>query len=146
MLMAQARLAGRPLTEAEQARFDEAARRLADLKAHWQVAWERKAAAEFENRMRLWRNFVDDYRTHPHLHFDRYSYEVGRRVQLHLLAQEAGQISAHDQKMLALTDQIVRARLTPTPFIWETEAAPSFDPSVYWFLYGRLPKEPAAQA
>jgi hypothetical protein len=55
-------------------------------RARWRTNWGMKAAHEFHARLLLWRDFLEEYRTNPEENYNRYSYEVQRRVQLHLLS------------------------------------------------------------
>lgn len=122
--------------QVELARLDE---QIDAVRSRWRAAWSQKAAAEFRSRLNLWRNFIEDYREQPAANIDRYSYEVGRRVQLYLLAQDMDDIPQADANLLNGLDKYLAAVFLSGPFVWEAELAPSFPPDPYWYLYG-LPR------
>jgi hypothetical protein len=138
MLLAQMRAHARGLTPEqhdELARLDE---QMDDVRDRWQVAWERKAGRSFQARLRLWNNFLEDYRESPSANADRYRYEVERRVMLHLLADEAGEVREADMELLEVLDKVVRSALVPGDFIWDAELENGFPREPYWYLYGQL--------
>lgn len=108
-------------------------------RARWPVAWQKKAGAEFSSRLKLWANFLNEYKTDPPAHAARYPYEVNRRAMLHLLQQETQAISPEETDLLAAMDGYLRAILRPGEFVWEPQIAPAFPPEIYWYLYGNLP-------
>jgi hypothetical protein len=107
-------------------------------RTHWRAAWTKKAEREFTARLRLWRNFIEEYRQNPAANIDRYNYEVSRRVMLYFLQAEATQISEPEQEMLAGLDKILLAVLIPGEFIWDDELRYSFPPQIFPYLYGTL--------
>ena len=138
LLLAQKRAHARDLTPAQRdelARLDE---QMDDVRNRWQVAWERKAGRSFQARLRLWNNFLEDYRESPSANADRYHYEVERRVMLHLLMNEAKAISEADMELLRGLDKVVRSALVPDDFIWDPEHENGFPREPYWYLYGQL--------
>lgn len=108
------------------------------IRNRWRVAWERKAGRGFSQRLRLWNNFIEDYRHNPRGNADRYNYEVERRVMLHLLREEADAIPEAEQELLEALDKLLRAVLMPGDFIWEQQLESGFPKETYWYLYGRL--------
>ena len=109
----------------------------------WRVAWGKKATREFGVRLGQWGNFIQDYRDAPGANYDRYPYEVNRRVILQLLETEAGGsapgLSEQDLKMLDGLDAILKAYLSPCSFIWGPDLAAGFPQAIFWYLYGKLP-------
>ncbi len=137
MLLAQKRAHARDLSmeqQSELARIDE---QIDELRSRWRVAWERKAGRGFSARLRLWNNFIEDYRERPSANVDRYGYEVERRVMLHLLHDEAEAIPAAESELLIGLDKLLRAVLIPGEFIWDPELQSGFPQETYWYLYGR---------
>jgi len=137
LLLAQTRLHAYHLTDGERARLAQLDEQLDALRGRWRVAWENKALAEIRSRLTLWRNFLEEYRENPENQADRYAYEVGRRVQLHLLSEEAAMPVAENDLLNGL-DKLVRAVFQPGSFIWDDELQTVFPQYTYWYLYGRL--------
>jgi len=107
------------------------------VRSKWRVAWETKAGREVQARMRLWSNYLADYRHNPEGHADAYPHEVRYRVMLHLLLAELPAPPA-EQEGLSQLDGALRASLSSGDFIWEADLQPGFPHEGYWFLYGNL--------
>jgi len=118
---------------------------LENIHTQWRSAWERKAAHEFHARLKLWLNFLEEYRKTPAENYDRYAYEVSRRVLLQLLKPDTSQSPPSDTDLLFGLDRVLKVILTPGEFIWDQDLMDGFDRQNYWFLYGKLPKEPNAK-
>jgi hypothetical protein len=131
LLLAKARL------EARGERIGSLAAQLDGIRSKWRVAWEAKAGRGVQARMRLWGNYLSDYRQNPEGYADAYPHEVRYRVMLHLLLAELSGTSA-EQKELAQLDSLLRVNLISGDFIWETELQAGFPREVYWYLYGKL--------
>lgn len=140
LLLARLRAQATSQTPAERHNLESLSQQLDALRSHWRSAWGNKAQAEFRARLNLWRNFLEEYRKSPKSNYDRYAYEVNRRVLLELLAPEAGQLPDADLQALAGLDHGLQAILLPGPFIWEASLAPSFPQATFWYLYGNLPE------
>jgi hypothetical protein len=104
----------------------------------WRTAWENKSIEEFRSRLNLWRDFLEEYRQDPPENVDRFSYEVGRRVMLHLLEAETRGIPHAEVEMLAGLDAILNRSLVPGKFIWSEELSAGFSREEYPYLYGKL--------
>ncbi len=104
----------------------------------WRAAWMNKAKAEFRARLNLWHDFLTEYRQHPANNYDRYSYEVSRRVLLQLLGENVDQLPTSDQQALNGLDLILRSHFRSGDFIWDAILIPNFPATDYWFLYGDL--------
>jgi hypothetical protein len=87
--------------------------------------------------MRLWGNYLADYRHNPEAHADTYPHEVSYRVMLHLLMAELPTPPA-EQAALFQLDSLLRTRLLPGDFIWDADLENGFPGKVYWYLYGKL--------
>lgn len=107
------------------------------LRSKRRVTWGNKAEREFSARLRLWRDFLEDYRQNPDANVDRYAYEVGRRVMLQLLQEEAQEIPAAEQELLASLDGLLRAVLVPDVFVWDPDLAAAFPRQRFPYLYGK---------
>jgi len=131
ILLAQARL------DAHGERIESLVAQLDGVRSRWRVAWETKAGREVGARMRLWSNFLADYRHNPYQHADAYPHEVGYRVMLHLLMAELP-IPPAEQAALFQLDGTLRASLIPGDFTWDAGLEAGFPRDVYWYLYGKL--------
>ncbi len=140
LLLARARLSGRGLSSEQRSEFEHLDQRLKQVRQQWQVAWGQKAAREFSARLRLWRDFLDEYRKKPKANLDRYAYEVNRRVILQLLSSETREVPDEEAELLSGLDELLRAVFLPGEFVWEADLEASFPKSAYWYLYG-MPKE-----
>jgi hypothetical protein len=107
------------------------------IRLKWRVAWEKKAGREIQARIRIWGNYLADYRKNPEEFIDAYSFEVRNRVMLQLLFP---QVSAFREQKQALSDldSLLRRNFSPNGFIWEMHLQDRFTREVYWYLYGRL--------
>lgn len=141
LLLARRRLQATAETPAQQTQLTRLERRLDALQAKWRSAWGNKARQDFSARLKLWRNFLEEYREKPTAHYDRYGYEVGRRVQLHLLAAEAIDLPVAEAQVLDGLDKLLKVFFKPGDFVWEPRLAVSFPPTPFWYLYGSLSAE-----
>lgn len=140
LLLALARMHARAAAPEQAAALDQAERRLDEVRTRWRTAWGKKAAVDFRARLNLWRDFLEEYRTGPESQYDRYPYEVGRRVQLQLLLPEALNPPAAELQMLDGLDGLLQSVFISDGFVWEPDLAVVFPSSIYWYLYGRVRK------
>ena len=138
LLLAAARLQARNLDFQDKARLVRLEDELQAHRSRRRVAWETKATRNFGARLTLWRNFLEELRDDPDAHADRYAYEVTRRVQLALLADDARGRSQAEDELLGLLDTVLQSLWVPGEFIWDAELEQGFDKSSFWFLYGHL--------
>jgi hypothetical protein len=109
------------------------------IRRRWQVHWRRKAGAEFKARIKLWRDFLQEYRKDPEGNYDRYEYEVTRRVMLEWLNQEATDLKKPELEMLESLDLLLKSLIFRGDYIWDQNVKSEFPEEVFWYLYGRLP-------
>ena len=140
LLLVEARLKARPMTLAQQAQLGALLPQLEQVRSRWRSAWSKKALHSLHNRLKMWRDFLDEYTKAPEAHADRYPYEVQRRVMLALLAGEAEQAPPEVNDLIGKLDALLRAVLMKGDFIWEPELQAGFPEETYWYLYGRLPE------
>jgi hypothetical protein len=131
VLLAKARL------EARGERIESLMAQLDAFRSKWRVAWETKAGRGVQARMRLWGNYLSDYRHNPEGHADAYPHEVRYRVMLHLLMAELP-APPNEQSGLMQLDGLLRENLISGDFIWESDLQAGFPREVYWYLYGNL--------
>ena len=108
---------------------------LEPTRARWRAAWEKKAAREMANRLRLWSQYLSDFQYAP----DKaglYPTEVRGRTILQLLLPEAP--NAPEKATLVELDTILKTLLVPGKFIWEAAWQAAFPEAEFWFLYGKL--------
>ncbi|UCH60423.1 MAG: hypothetical protein JSV61_02820 [Anaerolineales bacterium] len=117
-----------PLLEAE----------LEKIQLQIRVSWEKKCEREFGARLKLWRDYLEEYRSQPENHSDRYAYEVTRRVMLDLLQLFARDLPTAEIKLLQGLDQLLHAVFIPGKFIWEPDLKDGFPKPRFWYLYGDL--------
>ncbi len=140
LLLARLRAQSSVKTSTQDVELEELTRRLNDLRTRWRVVWEGKASKEFNARLNLWKNFLEEYRANPETQYDRYKYEVTRRVLLYLLGAETDNIPQAQRDLLASLDLLLRTIFISSEFIWDVSLAASFPQEQYWYLYGRVPK------
>ena len=141
MLLALQRAQAKTTTTQQRSNLHDLKDRVDIIHQDWRVAWENKAREEFRARLRLWGNYLDDFRKDPELHASRYSYEVGRRVLLEILHVEARQVPSEQEALLDGMDKLVHAFFIHDRFIWEPELISQFPEKTYWYLYGYLPSK-----
>jgi len=138
ILLAQKRLQARkddPEVIEEYSRLES---ELQVIQLKMRVSWEKKAEREFSARLRLWRDFLEEYRSQPENHSDRYAYEVTRRVMLGFLQPFSRDLPLAEIELLQGLDQLLQAVFIPGKFVWEADLMNSFPESRYWYLYGSM--------
>ncbi len=108
--------------------------KLAAVKSAWRVAWMKKSARELEARLRLWRNYLNDYRKNPKEYASDYKHEIHWRVMIELLSAEVEQIPAEIENL----DHFLRVKFISGEFIWDENLKKQFPEDKFWFLYGKL--------
>ena len=142
LLLSRKRLSAYPKTPEQTSQLETVISDMDKIRSNWRVAWEKKAARSFGVRLKMWRDFIEEYRQGPLDNADRYAYEVRLRVMLALLKPEGGgQISA-EADLLGVLDKFLNSVLITEGFIWEPQLQPIFPVNIYWYLYGRLPSMP----
>ena len=126
------------ITRSQSDKLSRLAEEIDAVRGRWQVAWGNKAEREFHNRLTLWKNFVNGYRSEPAEHATRYRYEVQRRMMLDLLSRETDELPKAELELLMAMDEMIEAVFIPGDFIWEKELAGAFPQEAYWYLYGGL--------
>lgn len=138
LFLALKRAAALEKTQPQQAELDDLSMQLDALRSRWRTAWGKKASAEFRARLVLWRDFLEEYRQQPAANGDRYPYEVGRRVMLDLLQEDALDLHPAQVDLLDGLDLLLKAILVKGDFVWDVALQGSFPAAKYWYLYGRL--------
>ncbi len=138
MLLSLIRARARSVTGLQGRNIEKISEEIDRIRIKWLSAWRRKAAAEFSSRLNLWQNFLMDYRQNPKENYDRYDYEVNRRVLLELLRLEVDPFTIAEMDALHGLDLLLKTFFEETKFIWEVDLHDSFPKSTYWFLYGKL--------
>lgn len=141
LLLARERLKARRLLLDVEAKFIKLLSEMQTITAEWHIAWGNKARREFQMRLNMWRDFIEEYRREPESNANRYSYEVRLRVMLHLLSQESEELNPPSVDLLASLDKVLRALLVSSDFLWEPELINGFSQGEYWYLYGELPQK-----
>ena len=82
LLLAECRLKAYPQDQAQSAQVQGVISDVELIRSKWRVMWEKKAGRCNSVRLRMWRDFLDEYRSSPQENADRYTYEVRVRVML----------------------------------------------------------------
>lgn len=136
LLLAQKRARATVQTQFQRSEWNLLSQELEATRSHWRVAWGKKARAEFQARLNLWGEFLEEYGRDPEANFDRYGYEVGRRALLQILSAEVDDLKETNQETLADMDRFLEKVFVPGEFIWGIKLASSFPSMPYWYLYG----------
>lgn len=139
LLLAEHRLKAYPQVQAQAALVQRVTADTEHIRSKWRVMWEKKAARSYNVRLRMWSEFLDEYRSSPQDNADRYTYEVRLRVMLELLKLEGGGQPQAEAEMLGGLDRYLKSVLKMGGFIWEAEVQKGFPNEIYWYLYGELP-------
>lgn len=107
--------------------------------ARWYIAWEKKAARGYIARLKMWRNYLEEYSEFPEVHVNRYGYEIRLRVFLEILQANTGGLDERHLELLRIADRFLKTVLVPGMFVWENDIRAGFPADQYWFLYGSLP-------
>jgi hypothetical protein len=137
LLLTQKRLHARHLNDDHSAEFRLCDQRIDEAHARWKTHWETKAAQEYPARMRLWGNYLEEYRQDPAANYYAYSREVDRRVMLELLGQTAP-IPRQQQIRLQKLDYELHLSFIPGTFLWASDLSEGFPREQFWYLYGAL--------
>jgi hypothetical protein len=138
--LARLRATAKATTLQEKEQLAQANEKVNATHQQWRVAWGNKALQEIRGRVTQWRNFVQDYRENSQANYDRYAYEISRRVIIQLLLPNADGCTSADQEIIRGLDGLLKTMLTPGDFIWDGDLKEAFAPDFYWYLYGRLPE------
>jgi len=127
-------------SNADQATVSPLTAKLELVRTRWRVAWEQKCTRELRTRLELWQNYLGDYRITPESYADDYRNEVRLRVLAGLLAGELPEVPEESRMKLDSLDVLLRGRLLPGTFVWDTDLISAFPQDEFWYLYGTLKK------
>lgn len=139
LLVAEYRLKAYPQAQAQAAQVERVLADIEHIRSKWRVMWEKKAGRSYSVRLRMWSEFLDEYRSSLQDNGDRYAYEVRLRVMLEVLKLEGGGQPQAEVEMLGGLDRYLKSVLKMGGFIWEAEVQSGFPKGIYWYLYGELP-------
>jgi len=105
------------------------------IRNKWLSNWKRKAGVEIPNRLRLWKNYLEDWRENSPSAAGEYRYNVRLRVILELLFSESDALFVQEQALLRALDTRLKAKGTPGQFIWDPSYQSAFPSDHFWFLY-----------
>ncbi len=142
MLLSRKRLSAYNKAPKQAAQVEKLITDMDKIRSNWRVAWEKKAGRSFGVRLKMWRDFIEEYRQSPLDNADRYPYEVRLRTMLALLQMEGGGQVPAEVDLLVILDKFLDTVLITGGFIWDEDLQPGFPEHVYWYLYGRLPSMP----
>lgn len=105
------------------------------LHARWQANWKKKVSAEIPNRLRLWKNYLDDWQENSSSAAGEYRYNVRLRVILELLFVETDELFVQEKVLIHALDSRLKAKGTTGPFIWDQQYQSAFPMDPFWYLY-----------
>jgi len=126
---------GKTLTPEEQTRHIQIKREIETIQSRWLVAWEGKAAHEYQSRHRQWTELLREIYQDRQRQAPYYSSDIRPRVLLELLKNHA---PADELPEIQYLDTTLRAIFDPGDFIWDQELRPGFPQDPFWFLYGGI--------
>jgi hypothetical protein len=139
LLLSRAKLAAYQKFPTQMDQVDQLNTELNLIRSKWRVAWEKKAERSFEVRLRMWRDFIKEYKNNPQDNTKRYSHEVRLRAMLNLLQSEGGGTNNVAADLLSGLDGYLKSVLVLDGFLWEPGIQAGFPADVHWYLYGYLP-------
>ena len=139
LLLSNLRLNSTAHTVSQQKSHNTLENELNQIHDKWIVVWENKSIAEINSRLILWKNFLNEYKNNPQSNYDRYRYEVNRRVLLEILSTNIDKLEFSKLELLDILDKFLQSKLVMGEFIWEDNLKKVFPKQPYWYLYGYLP-------
>ena len=140
LLIAEIRAKGFEKSSAEGKKLRQVQAQLDRIRTQWSAAWQVKVKQEMRARVELWANFLDDYREKSETNFDRYPYEVGRRVMIQILSAQDDAVSSQLSALIQGLDRYLKSVIREDDFLWDPPLQSVFPRDPYWYLYGQLPK------
>lgn len=125
------------MTPEQAARYRELQNRYAEIADEWPANIARKAAAEMNQRVNLWRAYLQELNDNPRL-AEAYPQEVRNRFLLERLLEPAqGAPELRDLRdRIAGLDRLFRSTFQPGDFVWDPRMLGSYPNERYWFLFG----------
>ncbi len=112
--------------------------KIQSLKLKWKSNWSKKAAHEFDARIRQWQQTVREIRKHA-ISNAEYQSQVQVRLMLTFLAESTDLSTELEEKSgLSILDQILRWNSSESDFIWAEKIKSAFPIEKFWFLYRSL--------
>jgi len=99
----------------------------------WRANWEKKVAQDFQQRLRLWSEYLDSLAKTPKPTRGDFPYNVRQRVILQLLSDQLGKME--QESKLKILDQRLQNLTQPGHFLWEKELEQGFPKDFFWYLY-----------
>ena len=126
------------LTPGQQEALRVAEGKLDEVRRQWAVAYEGKIKREFQARMTLLNQFVNECVDNPRNCMENYPQAAEKRVMAQVLADEAQHLNIiADEVKGALTsvDNKLHRYTEPGKFIWDQRLEAAYPKDKYWFLY-----------
>ena len=137
LLLSIARLESRQLPFTESHQFDVLKMGLNNIRTSRSNAWERKAKREFQSRLRQWQQFLTEIMQNPETFIVHYESEVRIRVLLDLLGTDTRSCYDNVSDQVDQLDLLLRSVFQAGKFIWEDEISTGFNPTQFWYLWGK---------
>lgn len=104
------------------------------LFARWRSNWSKKAGVEYSNRLKLWKDRLEELLGDSSAAI--YRYDIRLRVILALLEEDMLSGPAiPEQQFLSALDARLRAASIEADFVWDPSIQAGFPMEPYWYLY-----------
>lgn len=138
LLLSFARLGKEGLAENS---LNQALQRIEEVRQQWKSAWLNKCQKEWEQRLQLWLNYLDEIKRESNRELPAdYSFHVRQRVILDLLTKEIVELLPDKRLKLQNADEMLRSLSQPGEFIWQKGLQAHFPASSFWYLYVKTGK------
>jgi hypothetical protein len=135
LLLIEKRVAGIGLQGKDQTEFERLWGLIEKIITAWQTHWNKKAAQEFEVRLRNWGIYLGELHEEQGKKSAQYRNEVKNRVILQLLLNFAGKnIENQSKGILTGLDLRLRGYSNPGDFLWDRGLEKVFPRDEFWFL------------
>ena len=125
------------LDSEDQATLESVSHRYQQTKQEWQSAWEKKVEHEFQSRLRLWIDKLDEMGRMGGDLRAYYARAVRERVILGLLAEDVDISNLPESATLQTQDDRLQKITVEDEFIWDRDLEQHLDSQNYWYLYRR---------
>jgi hypothetical protein len=112
--------------------------RIDQVHDRWRANWARKAEKEYNKRLNLWNNCVNELLDDPKRHAAGYADGVRWRAMLDLLKGEVSHLDPSLTVFIQSLDRRLQNAGRAGPFVWEAEVMPAFPKEQFWYLYHAL--------
>lgn len=135
LLLSMTRLRAAELAAEDAVQLENFLQEIERVRFHWRTHWKQKVEREIPNRLRLWKNYLDDWGDSSPARAGDYHYNVRLRVILELLMAETDELLIQEKDHLRTLDLRLKGKGNPGDFIWDDILSSAFPQDRFWFLY-----------